>query len=211
VALAAPRAVRRPTAFAAILSGALTAGGIASIFANSPLTSELSSLVKGLWWGALWTIVWAGQIALGQATVRRPGPGLPLLLAAWTVACAGAVALGGSLSLGQVCGGVAVCLTVLAAFAWRQPGLAANHAVGQLPAAVLGALLAAAHFFAELPLAAALTLYAITMVPWLGEAKGLQRCRLIGWCVQAAVVLGLAAVAIAIVLTDRRAESSVYG
>jgi hypothetical protein len=211
VALAAARAGRWRTSRATILSSALAAGGIASVFALSPPTSELPPLSKGLWWGTLGTMILAGQVALGQIALRRPGVGLPLLLAACSSACAVAVAMGGSLSLGQICGGFAVCLTVLAAFAWRQPWLAANGTVGQLSAAVLGATLAAAHLFAELPLASALTLHSFTVVPWLGEVPGFRHRPLIGWCVQAAILLALAAVAIAIVLADRPAESSVYG
>ena len=121
------------------------------------------------------------------------------------------MAAAGSLSLGQVCGGFAVCLCVLAAFALWRPAAMVHSGTAQVSAAVLGALVAAAHFFAELPLAAAGAMLAMTTAGWVGELGTLKRRPLLATFVQWLVIGVLAVMAIAAVWANRSSEAAAYG
>jgi hypothetical protein len=209
--LVATRHSRRMALVAMPLGSGFLAGTIGLGFANSPLTDDFSSLGRFVWWGVVSAILFVVQLGIEGIAARRAGPGLPLLLAVCAATSAGVIAAAGSLSLGQVCGGFAVCLCVLVAFAFWRPAIAVHVGTAQLSAAVLGAIVAAAHFFAEMPLSAAYLLLAMPASGWIADFGPLKRRPLLATFATCAAVGVMAAVATAIVWANRSSEASPYG
>lgn len=123
-----------------------------------------------LWIGALVAaavLLWTATEALA---VRRPGAVLPLSLWFATACASVCMALTSSALLGQLTGALAATLGAAVVLAWWAPRV--SLAQGGITVWVLlySSLINLAYFYSDLPLLAAICLYAAPLGPWALEA-----------------------------------------
>jgi len=166
--------------------------------AIDPVTME--KIDPRVFWA--WTIgsavaMVAWYFAMEWLARRRPGGGLPLLLSAAAGSAALVLVDSGSMSLGQITGGIALPLLVLAAAGWwfRDLSLARGGALA-VAVTLLGMLLAG-YYYAELTPRNLAILAGAPLAAWLAEIPPLRRRPRAGFAVAAVVTLAVLTIAVA--------------
>jgi hypothetical protein len=137
------------------------------------------------WWAAM---EWLAR--------RRPGPGLPLLLSAAAGSAALVLVDSGSQAFGQITGGVALALLVLAAAGlWFGNLSLARGGVLAVAIALLGMLLAG-YCYADLTPQNFVLLAAAPLAAWIAELPPLRRRPRVGFAVAAVVTFSVLLVAV---------------
>ncbi len=197
-----------PCRWTGLFLSIMAAGIVAGTFANTGVTAEFTTSEKAVWWCGIGSLFLASQLSLEQLAARRATLPLCTLWAGCVGVSASLLAASGSLSLGQVCGALAVCLAVAVVFAWRWPALSMHAGPAELVAVVFGVLMAAGHLFSELPRTAAILIALSLHAVWAGSIPWLQRRPWRGWIVQALVAIALLGSAAGIVIANRPDETS---
>jgi hypothetical protein len=147
---------------------------------------------------------WAGLVCLAR---RRRGGALPLLLSAAVGSGAIALVAAHTQALGQILGGVAIALVIVAilGFWYREMTLARG---GMLAIALtfLGLLLCG-HLYADMTPRDALILAAAPLTLWIGEIPGLRRRPGVKFLVCAVALFGVLSIAVVPALRELKATN----
>jgi hypothetical protein len=197
-----------PCRWTGLFLSMMVAGIVSGTFVNTGVIAENAASEKAVWWIGFGSLFLASQFSLEQLAARRATPPLCTLWAGCVGVSASLLAASGSLSLGQVCGALAVCLAVAVVFAWRSPSLSMHAGPAELLAVVVGVLLAAGSLFSELPRSAAILTAVSPHAAWIGSVPWLRARPWRGWIVQALVATALLGAAAGIVIATRPAETS---
>ena len=180
---------------------------VSSTFALSGATTEFTSGEKVAWWCSLVALFLVSQVSLEQLAACRPAISLARLWAGCVGIGAGLLAASGSLSLGQVCGALAVGLTIVILFAWRSSLSSLHAGPAELVAVVFGVLLLAGHLFSGLPRSAALLMALSPHVAWMSSLPWLKNRPWRSEIAQGLVVIALLGAAVGIVIANRPTQS----